>query len=176
MVLAMMLPLFVPALKGISASSFRAERSSKVSCAAFGFVLTALLVGIVAIPLTFLFRTAISVGPSIIGPILLFSLAAWWQGTRARARIVARCHQPFFPSSTNGAVRYGMEQGYYCSLSCMPAMLATMGTGQGLLPMFLVTHIMLSERLAHRPSQRRFQAALILIGACCGLVAAITLR
>lgn len=175
MVLAMMVPLFAPALKGLSASSYRNKRYDNVTCATLGFVVAAFLAGVIAIPLIFLLRTAIELGPGILGPILLFGLASVWQGTHIRTRIVARCHQPLYPSTAKSVVCYGLRQGVYCSLSCLPAMVATMATGQGLLPMFLVTHLMLSERMVHRPSQSRFQSALILIGVCCSITAAITL-
>ncbi len=170
MILAMMVPLAVPHLTIFCARLYRPMQRPALAAALAGFLLVWGAVGIVVIPLMVALRAvAIIEGFAWVVPLLAYGAAIWWSYAPARLWAYRRCHVvPVVYGKGRdvywAAFAYGLRLGGWCSLTCGLAMAAPMLSGQGILAMALVTHVLLKERLSYRVTPAQTAVPLVLIG------------
>ena len=170
MIGAMMLPLAVPHLSIFQARLYRRMQQPALAAALAGFVLVWLGIGFVAVPLMLVLRAVAGVdGWGWLVPVLAYSAAILWCFATPRQRAFRQCHAvPVVcgngPAVYRTAFGYGLRLGSRCSITCGLAMAAPMLSGQGILAMALVTHVLLTERLSHRTTPWQTVVPLGLIG------------
>ncbi len=170
MVLAMMVPLALPHLAVFRNRLFRRDQDAATCAALAGFILIWMLMGIVAVPAMLgLHALAMLPGMGWAVPVSAYAIAIAWCFAGVRLRAFRRCHAVPVLHGTGkpvrrGAARYGMRLGGHCVGTCGFAMVAPMLAGQGLIAMALVTHVLLVERLAHRPAVGMTALPLALLG------------
>lgn len=159
MVAAMMGPLALVSLAPLVARTAPAQRAG-VTVAAFGaYLLVWLAVGVLAVPVVLLLQGG---WPAP----LAYAPAALWLVLPMRARLMRALHRlplPCGPSQVRQALRGGALLGARCATACLPLMIAPMAAGQGLTGMALMTHLLLSERMAARPDRRAMPIGLALL-------------
>jgi predicted metal-binding membrane protein len=169
MCLAMMLPIATSHLSVATAKSLPRARWPVLGGALLGYLAVWLALGL---PYAGLFLGASALHGLVGAPLvagLVYGLAILWSICPARARLLRRCHPvpAFFggrAAQSSGAARWGGALGLRCAGVCFPAMAAPMLTGQGLLGMVLVTHVLLVERRAAIPSARLSAYPLAVLG------------
>ena len=170
MVLAMMLPMTIPHLSPFCMRLFRNMQLGAVLAALGGFVLVWLAIGLFAVPLMLVLRAVAFVdGMAWFVPAFAYGLAILWSYSALRQKMFRRCHVVPVVCGQGGAVYraalgYGVRLGGYCGATCGFAMAAPMLSGQGILAMALVTHVLLKERLSHRVTPAQTAVPLALIG------------
>ncbi|MBY5974188.1 DUF2182 domain-containing protein [Ferrimonas balearica] len=170
MVLAMMLPLALPHLGIFCARLYRDMRLAALGAALAGYLGIWMLVGLATVPLMLLLHALTATeGLSLVVPGLAWLMAIGWCYAPARRNALRRCHAvPVMygrgADVYRGAFRYGIRLGGDCLVSCGFAMAAPMLAGQGIAAMALVTHVLLAERLRHRPTIAQVALPLTLIG------------
>lgn len=167
MCVAMMAPLFIPVLHNLSAYSFRRHRQRNIALVSLSYAFVLCVAGVPMICVAILGKTALDgTGLTAAAALLGFGIAALWHANPLRQRALRFCHRSHFPFlSARGVVGYGMAHGWYCCLACLPAMLATMLSGHGVVPMLAVAHLLIQERMAHRPPVHAVRPYLIAFGA-----------
>ena len=171
MVAAMMAPLAAPHLVIISAQSFPDRRLPLTLAALGGYVVVWAMIGPLFIGVMILLRAAsAATGAGALAPVIAFGIAVIWCFAWQRQRALRRCHAvPVLygrdGAATRAAALYGLRLGLLCAVVCAPAMAAPMLAGQGLLPMALITHVLLQERMHLRPRPAFTAVSLALIGA-----------
>ena len=159
MVVAMMVPATIPALRQISFGSMwdRRYRSPLLFLAAYVAVWVA--VGAVALAAWWLVEQ-LGAGHAIHGTVatgaLLFVAANWQLAPRQR-RFLKRCHRALAlgargRSADRACLRYGLFHGRQCVGACWPLMLA-MVPGHGIALMAALTALSSWQRLARRPNR-----------------------
>ncbi|WP_308419122.1 copper chaperone [Silvimonas terrae] len=123
MLLAMMSPRWLPALRHVAFRSLRQRRGRAMSVFVLGWLLPWLLAGL---PL-WAWQGVIALPTAAL--VALFAGAVLWQGLPARKRVLLRCHrtQPLAPGgwrAQSDCLRFGIRQGVDCLLTCGPLMLA----------------------------------------------------
>lgn len=163
---AMMAPLFVAVVQRVSEGSFHRQRRRNIALVSTSYAAIIGAAGVPAVGLMILARAVLdSTGLLVAAPLAGFGMAALWHVSAPRLRALRRCHRPFLPSRSAGSVVvYGLGQGWYCGLACLPAMFAPMLSAQGIVPMFVVMHLLLHERMTHRPPVREIRTILIATG------------
>lgn len=159
MVVAMMGPVALPAVRHVAVSSLRWRRLRAVGEFGAGYLAAWLAFGIAAIAVTGGIR------PSAVTSGVVLLVAAGWQVTAAKRRFLQRCHRaiPLPPTGRAASVacaRFGWIHGVACVGSCWPVMLVMavvpvphVGACAALLP------ALLHERLAPRPRRAARQTA-----------------
>lgn len=165
MVLAMMVPLALPHVSVFCTRLYRHQRLPAMLSVNGGYILVWVLAGAALVPLVVVGR---SVGGLV--PVLAWGAALGWTLAVTRAQLLRRCHAvPVAygqgPRLYRSAFGYGLRLGGLCFAACFPAMAAAMVSGQGPAAMFLLTHVLLTERLSPRPSPRATASALALVAA-----------
>lgn len=170
MVVAVMLPLALPAIAHVAARSYLHRRMRSLALFTFGFGLIWFLSGGLAVPALLVADAAIdSTGLGRWGGVIGCAVAALWQVTPAKARAVRRCHfRPSVPAvgwtADLGALTYGLGHGWRCLRSCLAVMVPPMLGGQHLLVMAVLAPLLLAERATDRPSFRVSALVLLLLG------------
>lgn len=164
MVVAMMLPAAIPAVRHVAVKSFRWRRQRAMAEFVAGYVAVWVLVGVVV--LTVLARWA----PADTGVLVAVALtaAAGWQLTETKRRALVRCHRasPLPPRgrpATVGIARFAARNGAACVTSCwaMMVVMAVVTSGQ-LALMVALTGIVSAERLTKKPRRASRYGALLL--------------
>lgn len=143
MTVAMMLPIALPAVRHVGRNSLRRRRRRAMAAFLLGYLMVWLLFGAAALAL------ADAVRPAAVG---LLALAALWPFTLWHRRMRAGCHRtlPLPPSgfaATRADIRFGLQHGVYCTVSCAPAMLAMAALlHNGVLPMLATTVLLTAAR------------------------------
>ena len=176
MVVAMMLPSTLPALRHVGANSLRWRRRRAMSLFVAVYVTTWSVVGIV-------FVLAVSAWPVLAAPVagaLALALAAAWQLTPHKRRALADCHRsaPLAPRGWQadwGVIRFAARNGLACLRSCW-AMMLVMGLASSMVFwMVTLAGIVVLEKRWHRPRQAARAAAwLLAAGAFVAAVSALT--
>jgi predicted metal-binding membrane protein len=177
MVVAMMLPAAIPAVRHVAVKSFRWRRQRAM--AEFVAVYVGIWVLFGAVVLTGLAWWA-PVDTGVLVAVAL-TVAAVWQLTEAKRRALVRCHRasPLPPRgrpATVGVAKFAARNGAACVTSCWALMLvmAVATTGE-LAGMVAFTGIVSAEKLAKKPRRATRYGALLLGVAATGawLAAAI---
>ena len=170
MVLAMMLPLTVPHLSVFCARLFRKQQIPALFAALCGFVLIWLAIGLVLIPIMLGLRALAAIeGYETLVILMAYGAAIGWSWSPWRQAAFKRCHWvpviygKGWPAMLASGL-YGLRLGLLCLATCVFAMIAPMLAGQGVLAMALVTHVLLMERLSHRPRPIHTALPLAMIG------------
>lgn len=170
MVVSMMGPVALPAIRHVAASSLRWRRMRAVL--EFGSVYFGVWIGagLVAIALT----AEVEPSASLVGAVLL--VAAAWQLTPAKRRALLACHRaiPMPPAgrrATIACARFGGVHARACIASCWPVMFA-----MALAPMphaawtAVLLPVVVHERWAPKPRRAARQSALVLAAAGAGVL------
>ncbi len=170
MVLAMMLPLAVPHLSIFCARLYRPMQRRAMVAVLSGFVAIWLVIGLFAVPLMLALRALASVqGLAWVVPVLAYGAAILWSLSPTRQKVLRRCHMvPVICGQGyavyHAAFRFGVRLGVLCGTTCGLAMAAPMLSGQGILAMALITHVLLTERLAHQALMAQTAMPLAFVG------------
>jgi predicted metal-binding membrane protein len=167
MVVAMMVPATIPALRVISFDSMwhRRYRAPLAFLAAFVAVWVAF--GVVAIGAWEL-AAALGTGHVMHGAVAtgaILLVAANWQLAPEHRRCLKRCHRTM-PLGARGiaadraCLRYGAYHARQCAGACWPLMLA-MIPGHGVALMVALTALSTWQRLARRPNRSACAGALV---------------
>jgi predicted metal-binding membrane protein len=166
MVLAMMLPTALPAIRHVAVNSLRRRRTRAM--ATFTAVYVAIWVVLGAL--------LIAAAPAFSGlsgtPVAAAALAiaAGWQLTVHKRRALRDCHRPSpLPPTgsraTAGVVRFALRNSSACVRSCWAMMLAmAVATTATTFWMVAITGLALIEKLALKPRQA-IRAGAVLLGA-----------
>jgi len=157
MVIAMMLPLVIDAIRIAAARSLWPRRHRSVA----GFVLGYLAVWLIAGALTSMAVTSLRTQLALDGILAaaVFVLAAGWQLTAAKQRALRSCHftMPLAPegwSADRDCIRYGWAIGSRCLVTCWALMIGCAVSGHGMLPMVCATCVGMAERYSMKPDHR----------------------
>jgi len=168
MVVAMMLPASLPAVRHVAANSLRWRRRRAMATFVAVYVSIWIAFGVLLVAVSPLWS-------AIDGTVVLavaLALAAGWQLTVHKRRALWDCHRPSpLPPrgwrATVGVIRFGLFNGLACFRSCWAMMLA-MGVASSM-PIFwmiAITGIVTTEKLAQKPRHAtRAAAALLAAGA-----------
>jgi len=173
MVIAMMLPLIVDRIRIAAARSIWARRDRAVLLFTLGYLATWILAGLIVqagilgLHLQPWFRPAVAGAGA-------FGLAALWQLTAAKQRVLRSCHRtiPLAPHGWRAnldCLRYGWMIGATCVLSCGALMVACTLSGHSVAVMAGAGSIGAAERYMIRPNPRILSAAIAALGLVCGL-------
>jgi predicted metal-binding membrane protein len=164
MVVAMMLPTALPAVRHVATNSLRRRRPRAMATFAAVYLLIWVAFGALVIAVapawSSLDRSAVAAG--------VLGLAAVWQLTVHKRRALADCHRPSpLPPTgrraTAGVARFAWRNGTACVRSCWAMMLAmAVATTATTFWMVAITGVVLTEKLAARPRQATRAGALLL--------------
>lgn len=167
MLLAMMAPRWLPALRHVAFRSLRQRRWRAMG----GFVLGWLLPWALAGALLDLWTRPVAPMALVAS---LFAAAALWQLLPARRRVLLRCHRTR-PLALSGwqadadCLRFGITQGVDCLITCGPLMLALSLAPASLWLMLAATALTAAELYLPRFTSRRAALFTVLLG-CAALV------
>jgi predicted metal-binding membrane protein len=164
MVLAMMLPTALPAVRHIAANSLRRRRTRAMAMFAAIYLAIWVAFGVIVLIVsqswTALDRSAVAAGA--------LALAAAWQLSLPKRRALRDCHRPSpLPPTgrraTTGVVRFALRNGTACVRSCWAMMLAmAVVTTATTFWMVAITGLALTEKLALKPRQATRAGAVLL--------------
>jgi predicted metal-binding membrane protein len=164
MVLAMMLPTALPAIRHTAANSLRRRRARAMGTFAAVYLVIWLAFGAILLVAsqawTALDRSAVAAGA--------LALAGVWQLSLPKRRALRDCHRPSpLPPSgrraTGGVARFALRNGTACVRSCWAMMLAmAVATAATTFWMVVIAGLALTEKLAPRPRQATRAGAVLL--------------
>jgi predicted metal-binding membrane protein len=165
MVVAMMLPTALPAIRHVAANTLRWRRPRAMSAFALIYSLVWVAFGVLVRALSPLWAS-LSPREASAGAL---ALAAGWQLTAPKRRAVRDCHRsaalpPTGPRATSGLVRFAWINSSACVRSCWAMMLAMgLATSAIVFWMLAIAGVVVTEKLAQRP-RRATQAGAALLG------------
>lgn len=170
MVLAMMMPIAATHMSVAIARTAPAYKLHVLAGALGGYLGVWLVFGALYLALFALALTAQSLNLGWVGTLCFFALAIGWCAAPMRARALRAAHAvPLFygggASHFWAGLRWGIRLAGLCAITCFAVMSAPMLSGQGLMGMILVTHVLLTERHKLRPERRLVALPLALLGA-----------
>jgi predicted metal-binding membrane protein len=177
MVVAMMLPSALPAVRHVGANSLRWRRRRAMATFVAGYAAIWIALGAASVVILRLS----SLPKAAIAPAVALALAAAWQLTPYKRRALSDCHRPSpLPPrgrrAAMGVLRFASRGSLACVRSCWALMLA-MGLAQSM-PIFwmvAVTGIVTVEKFAPKPRQAtRISAALLAVAAFISGLSALT--
>jgi len=165
MVVAMMLPLVIDALRWTATSSLWRRRHLALSEFLTGYFASWILLGLILIPI----KKAGWLDARMSSALFLVT-AAGWQLTPWHRRAVVACHRrlPLAPAGGKAdldCIGYGHTIGVSCLVSCWPLMVACGLGGHSVVVMLGVAILGLAERLSFRPPWRRVFLGTLLLAA-----------
>jgi predicted metal-binding membrane protein len=164
MIVAMMLPTALPAVRHVAANTLRRRRPQAMAVFAAVYLLIWVVFGALVIAVAPAWS---SVDRSVVAAGAL-ALAAAWQLTVHKRRAVRDCHRPSpLPPTgrraTAGVARFAWRNSTACVRSCWAMMLAmAVATTATTFWMVAITGVVLTEKLARRPRQATRAGALLL--------------
>ncbi len=169
MVVAMMLPAAIPAVRHVAVKSFRWRRQRAMAEFVAVYVGVWVLFGAVVLTLLAWWAPALPDTGWLLAVAL--AVAAAWQLTEAKRRALVRCHRPSplpprgWPA-TVGVARFAARNGAACVSSCwaMMVVMAVATTGE-LAWMVALTGIVTAEKLTRKPRRATRYAAVFLAAA-----------
>ena len=176
MVVAMMVPVTLPAVRYVGLNSVRRRRQRAMALYTAVYVGTWALLGITALGIDHLLRAHLGLGDRLLLVLALLA-AAGWQLTRAKRRALFACGQtvplpPFGRRADAGCARYALLHARRCIQSCWAIMLVMVAVGHSNLAwMVALTALVVAEELTVRGRALTRPAAAVLVLAA----AAITL-
>ncbi|HEY8693818.1 MAG TPA: DUF2182 domain-containing protein [Chloroflexota bacterium] len=164
MVMAMMSPLTVAAIRITAARSLWWRRNRAIAWFLAGYLGLWLVAGVLISATIAAVRLDGWPHLSLIAATA-FAAAAVWQLTSTKARALRFCHRtaPIAPAGWRAnldCARYGWLIGRGCLLSCWAMMLACVIAGHNIIAMACASAVAVAERRAFRPYQRLMAALL----------------
>ena len=164
MIVAMMLPTALPAVRHVAANSLRRRRPRAMAtfAAVYGLVWVAFGVLVLAV------SPAWSGADRAAVAAVALAVAAVWQLSAPKRRALRDCHRPSpLPPTgrraTAGVVRFGARNASACVRSCWAMMLAmSVAATATTFWMLAITGLVLVEKLAPRPRQATRAGAVVL--------------
>jgi hypothetical protein len=167
MVLAMMLPLMIVPARATAFGSLWRRRHWAIAAFIIGYITVWMIAGIPSMPLlAWLRNEQTTEGHWVAGSGFL--IAAAWQSTRLKRRLLTACHQnmPLAPdgwAAHRDCLHFGAIQGLNCLGNCGIIMLTAMLSQWHQAMMIVVTVILLYERYQMRPRNRVLELVLVLL-------------
>lgn len=148
MTVAMMVPSTISDVRYVACASLRRRRDRSIAMFATGFVALwlpgALAAGAVE---------GVSEAQPIAATIGAFAVAAGWEFMPWKRRALLACRRRPAIRSTGwnadrSAIRFGALRGWWCVVSCGPAMLAVAAVGHAVIPMLVAGAAMYAGKVA----------------------------
>jgi predicted metal-binding membrane protein len=164
MIVAMMLPSALPAVRHVAANSLRARRPRAMATFAAVYVLVWVAFGVLILAVS----PAWSALDGAVVAAGALAVAAAWQLSAPKRRALRDCHRPTpLPPAgrraTAGVMRFALRNGTACVRSCWAMMLAmSVAATATTFWMLAITGLVLVEKLAPRPRQATRAGALVL--------------
>lgn len=154
MVLAMMVPLSVGAIRTTAARSLWRRRHRAIAAFLGGFVVPWAIAGVL-VSIAVAAWMPEDAGAVTVVTMLAFAIAALWQRSRAKQRALMACHgtRPLAPAgwaAVRDSVGFGASIGGHCVISCWALMLACAVSGHHPLVMLAAAAIGVAERTTPR--------------------------
>jgi tyrosinase len=166
MVVAMMLPAALPAVRHVGANSLRWRRRRAMATFVAVYVSIWVAFGVLLLAVS---RVWSSLDGAALLPLAL-ALSAGWQLTVHKRRALRDCHRPLpLPPrgrrATVGVIRFALFNGLACLRSCW-AMMFAMGVASSAMVfwMIAITGIVTTEKLAQKPRQATRAGSALLAG------------
>jgi predicted metal-binding membrane protein len=170
MVVAMMVPVTLPAVRYVGLNSMRRRRQRAMALYTAGYVGAWALFGVTALATDHLLRAHLGLADDLVLALALAAAAAW-QLTRAKRRALFACGTtvPLPPRGLRadvGCVRYALLQAWRCIQSCWAIMLVMVAVGHAsLVWMVALTALIVAEELTVRGRWVTRPAAVVLAAA-----------
>jgi predicted metal-binding membrane protein len=170
MVVAMMVPVTLPAVRYVGLNSMRGRRQRAMALYTAVYVGVWVLFGITALGTDHLLSVHLGVGDRVLLALAL-AVAAGWQLTRAKRRALFACGRtvPLPPAGRRadaGCVRFALLQAWRCVRSCWAIMLVMVVVCHaGLAWMVALTALVVAEELTIRGRRLTRPAAALLAAA-----------
>lgn len=150
MLIAMMLPTTVPAVRYVAFASRRTRRQRSVLAFSLGYLLAWLPLGVLV---SLLLVTLPPLGPAPVAIVL--ALAGGWELTRVKRLALRRCHRTSpvrfdGPAADRSAAGFGWQHGRTCVLIGGPAMVALTALGHPAIATMIVAAIMFGQKIIRR--------------------------
>jgi predicted metal-binding membrane protein len=155
MVVAMMVPVTLPAIRYVGLNSVRRRRRRAMALYTAVYVGIWALLGIAALGIDHLLRAHLGLGDRVLLVLALLG-AAGWQLTRAKRRALFACGRtvplpPFGRRADAGCARFALLHGLRCIRSCWAIMLVMVALGHSsLVWMVALTGLVVAEELTVR--------------------------
>lgn len=152
MVVAMMVPLTLPAVRYVGLNSMRRRRQRAMALYTAVYVGVWVLFGVTALGTRHLLAAHLGVGERVLLVVAL-AVAAGWQLTRAKRRALFACGRtvPLPPAGRRadaGCARFALVQAWRCVRSCWAIMLVMVVVGHSsLFWMVALTALVVGEEL-----------------------------
>lgn len=152
MVVAMMVPVTLPAIRHVGMSSMRSRRQRAMAIYTIVYVGVWVLFGITALGTEHLVRVHLGISHTLLLAAVL-AVAGAWQLTRAKRRALFACGRtvplpPLGRRADAGCTRYAVLQGWRCVKSCWAIMLVMVVVGHSsLVWMLALTALVVAEEL-----------------------------
>ncbi len=176
MVVAMMVPVTLPAVRYVGLNSVRRRRRRAMALYTAVYVGIWALLGVTALGIDHVLRAHLGLGDRLL-LVLALLVAAGWQLTRAKRRALFACGRtvplpPFGRRAYAGCARYALLHARRCIQSCWAIMLVMVAVGHSqLVWMTALTALVVAEELTVRGRAITRPAAAVLVLAA----AAVTL-
>jgi predicted metal-binding membrane protein len=164
MVVAMMLPAAIPAVRHVSVNSLRWRRRRAMLTFVTVYLSVWVALGVILVVIS-------TFWPSIDGGLALavaLAIAAAWQLTVHKQRALRDCHRPSpLPPhgwrATIGVIRFACLNGLACLRSCW-AMMVAMGVASSMILVWMIaiTGIVTTEKLARKPRRATHASTAVL--------------
>ena len=155
MVVAMMVPVTLPAVRYVGLNSVRRRRRRAMALYTAVYVGVWALLGIAALGIDHLLRAHLGLGDRVLLVLALLA-AAGWQLTRAKRRALFACGRtvplpPFGRRADAGCARFALLHGLRCIRSCWAIMLVMVAVGHSsFVWMVALTGLVVAEELTVR--------------------------
>lgn len=152
MVVAMMVPITLPAVRYVGLNSMRSRRQRAMALYTAVYVGVWVLFGIAALGTHHLLSVHLGAGDRVLLALAL-AVAACWQLTRAKRRALFACGRtvPLPPTgrrADEGCIRFALLQAWRCVRSCWAIMLVMVVVGHSSLAwMVALTALVVAEEL-----------------------------
>lgn len=151
MVLAMMVPTVVPAVRGVAFDSLRRRRMRAIAVFLAGYLALWGAFGLVTIALIGAVDAMLPQAVDRELPVALLLVAAGYELTSRKRRFLRACHLPAaLPPrgwrADAACVRFGARQGCVCLGSCGPLMVAMTAAGHGALLLVVLVSAIVAAR------------------------------
>ncbi|MEA2495443.1 MAG: hypothetical protein QOJ29_3354 [Thermoleophilaceae bacterium] len=152
MVVAMMVPVTLPAVRYVGLNSMRSRRRRAMAVYTVVYVGVWVLFGITALGTEHLLRVHLGVSHTVLLAVVL-AVAGAWQLTRAKRRALFACGRtvalpPLGRRADAGCARYAVLQSWRCVRSCWAIMLVMVVVGHSsIVWMLVLTALVVAEEL-----------------------------
>jgi predicted metal-binding membrane protein len=152
MVVAMMVPVTLPAVRYVGLNSMRSRRRRAMALYTVTYVGVWVLFGITALGFEHVVRAHLGVSHPLLLAVML-AVAGAWQLTRAKRRALFACGRtvalpPLGRRADAACMRYAVLQGWRCVKSCWAIMLVMVVVGHSsLVLMVALTALVVAEEL-----------------------------